>query len=69
MIAMARFLISRGIRAASLWVARDNGAARRFYDRLGGIVWAERNGVHSDFLLAEVAYGWRDLSGLAEVSS
>ena len=62
MAVMARFLIGRGMNAASLWVARDNGPARRFYDRLGGVVWAEREEARSGFTLAEVAYGWRDLA-------
>jgi ribosomal protein S18 acetylase RimI-like enzyme len=42
MIAMARFLVGRRVGAASLWVARNNVPARRFYDGLGGVVWAER---------------------------
>ena len=62
MIAMARFLLDRGMAGASLWVARDNLAARRFYDRLGGIVWAEKEEARPDFVLAEVAYAWRDVS-------
>jgi ribosomal protein S18 acetylase RimI-like enzyme len=64
MSAMARFLIGREMGAASVWVARDNAPARRFYDRLGGVVWAEQCDVRADFVLAEVAYGWRDLAGL-----
>ena len=62
MVAMASFLISHGMSAASLWVARDNVPARRFYDRLGGAVYAERDDARSDYVLAEVACGWRDLS-------
>jgi ribosomal protein S18 acetylase RimI-like enzyme len=62
MIAMAGFLVSRGIGAASLWGARDNRQARHFYERLGGVVCAEREETRPDFVLAEVAYAWRDLS-------
>jgi ribosomal protein S18 acetylase RimI-like enzyme len=42
MIVMARFLIGHGMGGASLWVARDNFAARRFYDRLGGMISKSR---------------------------
>jgi hypothetical protein len=62
MVAMASFLISHGMSAAILWVARDNVPARRFYDRLGGAVYAERDDARSDYVLAEVACGWRNLS-------
>jgi hypothetical protein len=51
---------------ASLWVARDNFAARRFYDRLGGTIFAEKQEEHGDFVLAEVAYGWPDVSTISE---
>ncbi len=64
MIAMARFLVDRGMAGASLWVARDNLAARRFYEWLGGTVWAEKEEGRPDFVLAEVAYVWRDLSSI-----
>ena len=66
MTAMSRFLIGRGILAASVWVARDNRPARSFYDWLGGVVWAEQNGMRPNFVLAEVAYGWRNLSHMVE---
>jgi ribosomal protein S18 acetylase RimI-like enzyme len=66
MIAMARFLVERGMAGASLWVARDNLPARRFYDRLGGIVWAQREEARPDFVLPEVAYVSRDVSMIYE---
>ena len=62
MAAMARFLVDRGMAGASLWVARDNLPARRFYDRLGGTVWAEKEDARLDFVLPEVAYAWRDIA-------
>jgi len=65
MIAMARFLVDHGMASASLWVARDNLAARRFYDRLGGTVWAEREEARPDFVLPEVAYVWHDLASIS----
>jgi len=54
MAAMARALVERGHRGYSLWVVEQNAAARQFYERLRGILIAERrDGV------SEVAYGWR----------
>jgi ribosomal protein S18 acetylase RimI-like enzyme len=66
MIAMAHFLIGHGMGAASLWVARDNFAARRFYDRLGGMIFAEKQEEHEDFVLPEVAYGWPNVFTISE---
>ncbi|MBV9528090.1 GNAT family N-acetyltransferase [Sphingomonas sp.] len=65
MIAMARFLADCGVAGASLWVARDNLAARRFYERLGGTVWAEKEEARPDFVLPEVAYVWRELANIS----
>jgi ribosomal protein S18 acetylase RimI-like enzyme len=69
MLEMVRFLVSRRIGAASLWVARDNVPARRFYDRLGGVVWAERQEARPDFVLPEVAHAWCDLSIILALQS
>jgi ribosomal protein S18 acetylase RimI-like enzyme len=65
MQAMARFLISRGISAASLWVMRDNRAARRFYEAIGGRLVAEKSDKRRGVRIAEVAYGWDDLGPLS----
>jgi ribosomal protein S18 acetylase RimI-like enzyme len=69
MIVMARFLIGHGMSAASLWVARDNFAARRFYDRLGGTIFAEKQGEHQDFVLPEVAYAWPNVFTISEAQA
>ena len=61
--------IAHGMGAASLWVARDNFAARRFYDRFGGTIFAEKQEEHGDFMLAEVAYCWPDVSTISEVQA
>ena len=53
MAAMANALFERGHRGYSLWVLEQNAPARQFYERLGGILIAERRDG-----LAEVAYGW-----------
>jgi ribosomal protein S18 acetylase RimI-like enzyme len=60
MKAMAGDLLERGHRGVSLWVLEQNGAARRFYERLGGMAIAEKRSG-----LVEVAYGWADLRRLA----
>lgn len=50
--------------AISLWVLDTNARARKFYQALGGCLVSEREDVHPDATLREVAYGWRDLSEL-----
>ncbi len=62
MQAMTRRLIAEGDRSMSLWVLAENVPARRFYERLGGVVVAEQ----VDGQDREVAYGWRDLAGLVK---
>jgi ribosomal protein S18 acetylase RimI-like enzyme len=60
--AMAASLEASGFGGASLWVLRDNGPARRFYERYGGRVIAEKQDVRPEGVLLEVAYGWPDLT-------
>ncbi len=64
MAALSRALADMGHFAASLWVLRDNAAARSFYERLGGGIIGERTEVEPEATLVELAYGWRDLSRL-----
>ena len=61
---MSRKLLDEGRRAAALWVLRENVSARTFYERLGGALVGDRKYEDSGAMLAEVAYGWRDLSAL-----
>ena len=63
---LAADLRGRGCAAASLWVLRDNARARRFYDRRGGRLIAERTEMHQEVPLVEVAYGWPSLEGLCD---
>jgi ribosomal protein S18 acetylase RimI-like enzyme len=62
MTSVVHALAVGGRRSASLWVLRDNQAARRFYQSLGGNVVAEKEDVRDGAVLAEVAYAWRDLA-------
>jgi GNAT superfamily N-acetyltransferase len=61
---MARALLNRGRRGASLWVLGENQPARIFYERLGGVPAGEKSDELSDVMLHEVAYGWPDLTRL-----
>ncbi len=61
---MARRLLDQQYSAATLWVLRDNARARAVYDRLGGTLVSEREATYPHAILAEIAYGWRDLRPL-----
>ena len=47
-----------------VWVLRDNGAARKFYERLGGVYVRSQPITIGSTLLQEVSYGWRSLEDL-----
>ncbi|HSJ95861.1 MAG TPA: GNAT family N-acetyltransferase [Myxococcota bacterium] len=62
--ACARHFVRQGQFGFYLWVLKAN-RARLFYEALGGEEMGEKTerlGLHS---FAEIAYGWRDLAGLA----
>jgi GNAT superfamily N-acetyltransferase len=61
MKAMAAALFEGGHRGMSLWVLARNSAARGFYERLGGVLIAEKRAG-----LVEVAFGWSDLEWLSK---
>jgi ribosomal protein S18 acetylase RimI-like enzyme len=62
---MAEALRAQDRRGASLWVLRENEAARTFYDRLGGTIIGEKADAQSGSIRTELAYGWRDLEALS----
>jgi ribosomal protein S18 acetylase RimI-like enzyme len=62
--ALANALHARGFKSLSLWVLEENTGARRFYERLGGIVVGEKTEVDGDHAFREVAYGWDNLESL-----
>lgn len=64
MAMMARDLLDRGHRSASLWVLEENTPARRFYDGLGGREVIRREEERDGFVSVGVAYGWDDLTTL-----
>jgi GNAT superfamily N-acetyltransferase len=61
MEAMARELVLRGCRTASVWTLRANARARRFYEKLGGVLAAERTLDFDGTAVPEVCYGWADV--------
>lgn len=54
---------------ASLQVLRTNTAARRFYERYGAELIAERKEARPDGVLVEVAYGWANLAKLTRLTA
>lgn len=62
---MTESLIRQGRHAASLWVLRENAAARAFYERLGGVLTGEKVDEVSGVAVTEIAYGWDDLKAIA----
>jgi ribosomal protein S18 acetylase RimI-like enzyme len=69
LFALASDLSQRGFGAASLWVLRDNAPARRFYERYGAQVIAEREDPRKEAIHVEVAYGWMQLAELARITA
>lgn len=59
-------LLAQGFRSLCLWVLRDNQPARRFYESLGGVEAGEKIESMGGRPLAEIAYGWDDLSDFLE---
>jgi ribosomal protein S18 acetylase RimI-like enzyme len=61
MAALADALLARGYKSLCLWVLEENARARRFYERLGGMVVGEKTEIDGGYELREVAYGWDSL--------
>lgn len=53
-----------GLEDMIVWVLRDNGRARRFYERLGGVYVREQPITIGSVTLEEVSYGWRRLDSV-----
>ena len=62
--ASARGLRELGFDDMIVWVLRDNGGARAFYERLGGAYVRAQPITIGSALLQEVSYGWRTLDPL-----
>ena len=57
-------LLQHGLPSMLVWVLADN-SSRAFYEALGGQQVAEQEITIGEARLTEVAYGWRDIRGLA----
>ena len=68
MAALADALRARGFRSLCLWVLEENAGARRFYERLGGVVVGAKTGTDDDPEVREVAYGWDSLESLCSAA-
>jgi len=63
---VASDLTRNGMRSMLVWVLEQNRPARRFYEALGGLAVREQDISIDKVTLAEVGYGWTDISTLAE---
>lgn len=59
------WLINQSAESMMLWVLEGNTIGRRFYEKLGGSIVGRRVDPISSALVYELAYGWHDLSALA----
>lgn len=62
----AKSLQTQGHNSLALWVLRDNAKAIRFYQKMYGEVVGHKKSEISNRLIRETAYGWRNLSTLAD---
>lgn len=63
MTSTTRALAARGAKSLVIWVLRDNLAARRFYERMGGVCDGRRAEPIAGGTVEAVAYRWPDLAG------
>jgi GNAT superfamily N-acetyltransferase len=68
MKAAADHCIRRGMFSTGLWVLRDNGAGRDFYEALKGEPTGRKSDSVGGGLVQLVAYWWRDVATLADRS-
>lgn len=61
---LAAWLATRELSPALVWVLAGNGAARAFYERLGGVPVGERLLEMDGASLPEACYGWPSLTPL-----
>lgn len=58
-----RTLFARDCRSVMLWTLKNN-PIRQWYEKLNGELVGEKNYEVDDWIITEVAYGWKDLSAL-----
>ena len=64
LVELAAFLVSHGIQRMLVGVLAVNEPARKFYERVGGVLLGNRDFDDSGVLLDEVVYVWDDLPSL-----
>jgi ribosomal protein S18 acetylase RimI-like enzyme len=64
LVGVARALAEQGAKSLVVWVLRENGRARAFYERLGGTVQETRREQVGGGMVASVAYRWPDIGVL-----
>ncbi len=65
--AVARGLLAAGFESMLLWVLEENRPARRFYESLGGEQVGRKTIEVGGADLVEVSYGWKDITGVADL--
>jgi GrpB-like predicted nucleotidyltransferase (UPF0157 family)/ribosomal protein S18 acetylase RimI-like enzyme len=63
---VAEAFAADGVESMVVWVLRDNGNARRFYEAMGGQPRGEKTVEIGGATLSEVGYAWGDLSPLLD---
>ena len=61
-----RDLHERGCRSVMLWTLRENPVGK-WYEKLGGVLMAGKEYQVENRQIAEIAYGWRDMTPLLEI--
>lgn len=64
--AIARRFVDEKLTTMLVWVLKENYPAREFYEAIGGKMLKEKPIEIARALYTEVAYGWDDISRLAE---
>ncbi len=67
--AVARCLLDSGVDSMLVWTFEENRSACRFYESLGGQEVGQRTVEIGCVNVAELSYGWKDITGLVNDSA
>ena len=62
--AIAKHFKEKGIYSMMVWVMEQNKSGLGFYKRMGGKEYIHRTSKFGGTIVADVAYGWKDISKL-----
>ena len=62
--AIVKHFKEKGVTSMIVWVMERNKSALGFYERMGGKKYLHRKSKFGGMVVADVAYGWKDLSVL-----